>query len=68
MFRSSYRLPFLATTGANLVHKKTISLMDALLGFERRLTLLDGRRVPIVHDQVLYCTVLYPRPLWIARN
>lgn len=34
------------------MHKKTISLMDALLGFERMLTLLDGRRVPIVHDQV----------------
>eukprot|EP00903_Cladosiphon_okamuranus_P013217 g12328.t1 len=38
--------------GADLVHKKTISLMDALLGFERKLTLLDGKRVPIVHDQV----------------
>lgn len=34
------------------MHKKTISLMDALLGFERRLTLLDGRRIPVVHDQV----------------
>ena len=34
------------------MHKKTISLMDALLGFERKLTLLDGRRIPIVHDQV----------------
>ncbi len=38
--------------GANLVYKKAISLMDALLGFERMLTLLDGRRVPVVHDQV----------------
>eukprot|EP00752_Nemacystus_decipiens_P008329 g7444.t1 len=38
--------------GADLVHKKTISLMEALLGFERWLTLLDGRRIPIVHDQV----------------
>lgn len=42
----------LATPGADLVHKKTISLMDALLGFERMLTLLDGTRVPIFHDQV----------------
>lgn len=34
------------------MYKKAISLMDALLGFERMLTLLDGRRVPVVHDQV----------------
>ena len=39
-------------TGADLVYKKKISLMDALLGFERMLTLLDGRRVPVVHDEV----------------
>lgn len=39
-------------TGADLMYKKAISLMDALLGFERMLTLLDGRRVPVVHDQV----------------
>lgn len=38
--------------GANLSYKAKISLVDALLGFERKLTLLDGTRVPIVHDQV----------------
>ncbi|CAM9524255.1 unnamed protein product [Ectocarpus fasciculatus] len=38
--------------GADLIYRKKISLIDALLGFERMLTLLDGTRVPIVHDQV----------------
>ncbi|CAM9756118.1 unnamed protein product [Pylaiella littoralis] len=38
--------------GADLVYKKSISLMDALLGFERMLTLLDGTRIPIVHDEI----------------
>lgn len=38
--------------GPDLLYKAEISLIDALVGFERQLTLLDGSRVPITHDQV----------------
>lgn len=42
----------LIVAGADLVYTKSISLMDALLGFKRKLTLLDGRRVSVVHKEV----------------
>lgn len=47
-----YRGKMFSHPGADLVYKKKISLLDALQGFERMLTLLDGSRVRIIHDEV----------------
>ena len=41
----------LSLVGEYVLHKAGVSLLDDLLGFWRRLTLPDGMRVPIIHDQ-----------------
>lgn len=46
-----FAVPVCLRAGAHLLYRAKISLIDALLGFWRRLTLPDGMRVPIIHDQ-----------------
>lgn len=49
----------LTRKGADLVYKARISLINALQGFERKLTLLNGTRVAVVHDEVTLPVVLF---------
>ena len=38
----------------NLIYDAKVDLVDALIGFEKFITHLDGRKIPIVHDIVTF--------------
>ena len=42
--------PRFSVNGSSLIYDAKVTLLDALVGFERKLTLLDGRRIAVNHE------------------